>query len=52
MVDIYRRAQELAVGYALIAVLLSIIGGVVLSTSIILHSLRGLLLDPLGPKER
>jgi glycosyltransferase involved in cell wall biosynthesis len=52
VVEIYRRAQQLAVGYALLAVLLSIVGSVVLSTSIILHSLRGLLLDLLGPKER
>jgi glycosyltransferase involved in cell wall biosynthesis len=52
VVETYRRAQQLAVGYALLAVLLSIIGSVILSTSIILHSLRGLLLDLLGPKER
>ena len=51
VVDIYRHTQQLAIGYALIAVLLCILGGVGLSTGIILHSLRGLLLALLGPKE-
>jgi glycosyltransferase involved in cell wall biosynthesis len=50
VVDIYNRSQQLAVGYALIAVLLCIVGSVTLSTGIILHSLRGLLLELLGPK--
>lgn len=50
VVDIYRRIGELAVGYALIAVLLWILGSMALSTGIILHSLRGLLFDLLGPK--
>jgi glycosyltransferase involved in cell wall biosynthesis len=45
VVEIYRRAQQLAVGSALIAVLLCIVGTVSLSTGIILHSLRGLLLS-------
>jgi glycosyltransferase involved in cell wall biosynthesis len=52
VVDIYRRTQHLAVGYTLIAVLLCIVGSISLSTGIILHSLRGLLLDLVAPKER
>jgi len=51
VMDIYRRAQELAVGYALLAVLFAILGSVTLSTGITLHSLRGLLLELLGPRE-
>ena len=50
VVSIYRRAQILAVGYAMIAVLLCIVGSVSLSTGIILHSLRGLLLELLDRK--
>jgi len=50
VVDIYRRTQQLAVGYALIAALLCIVSSVALSTGVILHSLRGLLLDLLGRK--
>ncbi len=52
VVDIYRRTQQLAVGYTLIAVLLCIVGSISLSTGIILHSLRGLLLDLVAPKKR
>jgi glycosyltransferase involved in cell wall biosynthesis len=44
-VVIYRRKHGLAAGYAMISVLLSIIGVVGLSTGITLHSIRGLLLD-------
>jgi len=51
VVDIYRRSGALAVGYALIAVLSCILGSVALSTGIILHSLRGLLLQLLGSKK-
>lgn len=51
VVDIYRRLGELAVGYTLIAVLLCILGSIALSTGIILHSLRGLLLELLGSRE-
>jgi glycosyltransferase involved in cell wall biosynthesis len=47
VVDIYRRTSELAVGYAMISVLLSITGLVLLSTGIILHSVRGLLIGML-----
>jgi glycosyltransferase involved in cell wall biosynthesis len=45
VVDIFRRKQELAAGYAMISVLLSIVGMLALSTGITLHSIRGLLLD-------
>jgi hypothetical protein len=45
VVDIYRRKHGLAAGYAMISVLLSIMGMVALSTGITLHSIRGLLLD-------
>jgi glycosyltransferase involved in cell wall biosynthesis len=43
VVDIYRRLQQLAVGYAMISVLLTLIGMIALSTGVILHSIRGLL---------
>lgn len=45
VVDIYRRSQTLAVGYAMISVLLTILGSVLFSTGIMLHSLRSLLLQ-------
>jgi glycosyltransferase involved in cell wall biosynthesis len=45
VVEIYRRAHTLAVGYAMLSVLLTIIGMLSLSTGIILHSIRGLLMD-------
>jgi glycosyltransferase involved in cell wall biosynthesis len=45
VVDIYRRAEELAVGYALISVLLTILGSLGLFAGIILHSVRALLLE-------
>lgn len=45
VVDIYRRSQQLAVGYAMVSVLLSILGTVGLSTGLILHSVRGLLMQ-------
>jgi len=48
VVDIYSRIQTLAVGYALISVFLVIIGTISFSTGIILHSMRGLLLDLIG----
>lgn len=52
VVDIYRRVEELAVGYTLLSVLFAILGGVILSTGIILHSMRALLLDLLGNRQR
>jgi glycosyltransferase involved in cell wall biosynthesis len=45
VVDIYARIQILAVGYVMISVLLSIVGMLLLSTGITLHSIRGLLTD-------
>jgi hypothetical protein len=47
VVNIYSRSQQLAVGYAMISVLLTIIGMLGLATGIILHSVRGLLMDML-----
>jgi glycosyltransferase involved in cell wall biosynthesis len=51
VVDIYRRAQTLAIGYALVSGLLSTIGALALFAGIILHSVRGLLLDLVRPRE-
>ncbi len=45
VVDIYRRTETLAVGYAMISVLLTLIGMLGFSTGIILHSVRGLLIE-------
>lgn len=45
VVNIYRNTQTLAVGYALISVFLCIVGALALFTGIILHSIRGLLLE-------
>ncbi len=50
VVEIYRRSQTLAVGYALISVLLGLGGALGLFCGIILHSVRGLLIDLLGEK--
>ncbi len=47
VVDIYARIQTLAVGYAMISVLLTVIGMLMLSTGVTLHSIRGLLMDAL-----
>ena len=49
VVDIYTRTHTLAVGYALISVLLATLGTVSVSTGIILHSVRGLLIDLIRP---
>lgn len=51
VVDIYRKTLTLAAGYALISVMLSILGSLGLFTGIILHSIRGLLLDLVRPEE-
>jgi glycosyltransferase involved in cell wall biosynthesis len=48
VVDIYSRYRSLAVGYALISVMLSIIGMFSLFTGIILHSIRALLHELVG----
>ena len=52
VVNIYSNTQNLAVGYALISVFFVIIGSISLSTGIILHSMRGLLLDLAGRNRR
>lgn len=49
VIEIYRSTAALAVGYALISVLLALIGVMVLFTGIMLHSVRGLLLEILRP---
>lgn len=45
VIEIYRRIHQLAVGYAMISVLLSIVGLTLLSNGVILHSLRALIED-------
>jgi hypothetical protein len=49
VVDIYRRSQTLPIGYTLLCGLLMTIGSLALFTGIILHSVRGLLLDLVRP---
>ncbi|HUX75568.1 MAG TPA: glycosyltransferase family 2 protein [Anaerolineae bacterium] len=48
VVIIYQRTTQLAVGYALISILLTIVGSLGLFVGIILHSVRGLLLELVG----
>lgn len=43
--EIYNRTQELAIGTALLAVLFCVVGVLALFTGIILHSLRGLIMQ-------
>jgi glycosyltransferase involved in cell wall biosynthesis len=45
VIDIYIRTRQLAIGYALITVLLSEVGMLLFFTGIILHSTRGMILD-------
>lgn len=45
VVEIYRTSQQLAVGYALLSVLFTVVGMLGLVCGIILHSVRGLLLS-------
>jgi hypothetical protein len=52
VVDLYSRFGQLAVGYALISVLLSVIGMTLLSTAVILHSVRALMLELFRSKGR
>jgi glycosyltransferase involved in cell wall biosynthesis len=49
VVNIYSQSRTLAVGYALISVMLSIIGAFTLFTGIILHSIRALLHELIDP---
>ena len=50
VVIIYQRTTQLAVGYALISILLTIVGSLSLFAGVILHSVRGLLLELINPK--
>lgn len=45
VVDIYSRTQTLAIGYALITVLLCVVGVVLFFVGVILHSTRGMFLE-------
>jgi len=45
VIDIYRRVRTLAVGYALISALLTIIGSTSMFTGLMLHSVLGLMAD-------
>jgi hypothetical protein len=45
VVERFNQTHQLAVGTALVCVLLSVFGLILLSTGFILHSVRGLLLD-------
>jgi len=45
VVDIFQRSHELAVGYALITVLLTLIGLLAIFTGLLLHSMRSSFLD-------
>jgi hypothetical protein len=45
VINIFERTRQLATGYALVSVLLSIAGLILMSTGFMLHSMRGLLLD-------
>jgi len=49
VVDIFRRSQELAVGYAMISMLLTILGSLAMTTGLILHSIRSLLVEMIWP---
>lgn len=52
VVSLYQASGQLAVGYALISVLLSILGSLGLFAGIILHSVRGLLYHLLQESDR
>jgi glycosyltransferase involved in cell wall biosynthesis len=45
MIDIFSRTHELAVGYGLITVILSVVGMLLLFVGFILHSTRGMLVE-------
>lgn len=50
VIETFARTEQLAIGYALVSVFLTIAGLVSFSTGITLHSIRGLLLDLLKSK--
>jgi glycosyltransferase involved in cell wall biosynthesis len=52
VVEIFSRTRELAVGYAILSVMLSVIGMVGFATGIILHSVRSLITDLMGSKNK
>jgi len=49
VIEIYRSSRELVTGYALMTLLLSVVGLLTLYTGIMLHSVRGLLLSLVRP---
>jgi hypothetical protein len=49
VVDRFHRSGHLATGYALLSILLLILGLILMSTGITLHSIRALLIDLLRP---
>ncbi|MBN1261361.1 MAG: glycosyltransferase family 2 protein [Anaerolineae bacterium] len=51
VVDIYSKTQKLAMGYALVSVLLTTLGSLTLFSGIMLHSIRGWLVDWLHVRE-
>jgi len=51
VVEIYRDNHVLAVGYAMICMLLAILGSLILFTGFTLHSVRELLVNTLGSRE-
>ena len=52
VVERFSHTRQLAVGYALICVLLSVIGLIMTSTAFTLHSMRGLLINLLKTQWR
>ncbi len=45
VVNIYHTSQELAIGYSLLSILGAFLGSLLVITGVILHSVRGLLID-------
>ena len=52
VVDRYEKLHILATGYAIICVLLAISGLITMTTGIMLHSIRGLLLELLSDRKK
>jgi hypothetical protein len=52
VVERFRQAKELPVGFAMLCVLLSTLGLIMLSTGFTLHSIRGLITDMLKDLKR
>lgn len=51
VVVVYSRTQQLAIGYALISVLLTVLGSLSLFSGIMLHSVRALLMEFGAPRD-